>query len=231
MIYTAFNHHSKTASVSARLFAVLLAALLGFTASYGGTGHRQSDMASVPSGTTLKIRLDDGLSTQKNTKGDEFRAVVLEAVRLDSEHVIPKGTQLTGRILNAKRAGRIAGRASLRLKFDTLRLPNGGGLSLETSVLSVKDPNCRVRGEESTIEAVGGRGKDATGVAVGAGAGGTVGAIAGGKKGGIIGTATGAAISLAGVLGRRGRDVELGSGTEMTLRLNREVSVPLASLR
>ncbi len=204
---------------------------MGATASYAGVRHGQNDTASVPSGTTLKVRLQDGLSTQKNSKGDEFRAIVLEEVRLDSDHVIPKGTQLTGRVLNAKRAGRIAGRASLRLKFDTLRLPDGGGLSVETSVLSVKDPDCRVRGEENTIEALGGRGKDAGAVAVGAGTGGTVGAIAGGKKGGIIGTATGAAISLAGVLGRRGRDVELGSGTEMTLRLNREVAVPLASLR
>lgn len=217
--------------VVSRLTAlVFIVALMGVSAFAGGK-HGQNATASMPSGTTLKVRLQDYLSTQRNAKGDEFRALVLEEVRLDADHVIPKGTQLTGRVLNAKRAGRIAGRASMRLKFDTLRLPDGGGLTVETSVVSVNDPNCRVQGEENTIEAIGGRGKDAATIAVGAGAGGTVGGIAGGKKGGIIGSATGAAIGLAGMLGRRGRDVELGSGTELTLRLNREIAIPLASLR
>ena len=61
----------------------------------------------------------------------------------------------------------------------------------------------------------------------GAGAGALVGAVAGGGKGAGIGAAVGAGVGTLGALMTKGNDVQVASGTEIAMALDREVSLPV----
>jgi outer membrane lipoprotein SlyB len=72
------------------------------------------------------------------------------------------------------------------------------------------------------ITAPSGKNKDAKVIGGGAGLGLIIGAIADGKKGAAIGTAVGAAAGTGAVLATKGREVELPSGTNLRLKLEKE---------
>jgi hypothetical protein len=64
--------------------------------------------------------------------------------------------------------------------------------------------------------------KDAATIGIGAGAGAIVGAIVDGKKGAGIGALIGGATGTGVVLTNTGKEVALGAGTRVTVRLTRE---------
>ena len=55
-----------------------------------------------------------------------------------------------------------------------------------------------------------------------------IGAVAGGGKGAGIGAAVGAGLGTLGALVSKGNDVEVSSGTEVAMSLDREVTIPVS---
>lgn len=180
----------------------------------------------VPAGTEIRIKLLDTLSTRRNARGDTFRAEVLEDVRLEGQTVIPRGARLHGRIGHLKRAGRIAGRAQMSLEFDRIEFADGTNFPIQASVASIEPrADKTIKDEEGTLEAPPERGEDLRRMGTSTGVGGLIGVIGGGKKGAGVGAAAGAVIGLASILSTRGRDIDLYSHTELTIRLNREAQI------
>ncbi len=184
---------------------------------------------SVPVGTRVKVRLLDMLSTRRSERGDEFRAEVIENVKIAGRQVIPKGTRVLGTVGRTKRAGRISGRAEMHLQFNELEFADGSKYLFPATVVSI-EPKAggKVKDREGTLQGKGSKSQDAKRVGTAAGVGGLVGVLTGGRKGGAVGAATGTIIGLAKVMTRRGRDLDLYRDTQLTIKLNRKAFVSLS---
>jgi hypothetical protein len=179
-------------------------------------------LVKVPKGTVIPVELLNQLSTRTIKEGDSISARTIFPISIDNKIVIPVGTNVYGRIKAAERAGKVKGKASLTLSFETIILPNGVKLPIYASLGSADEGN---RDGENTVKGDSSTGKDAGTVAK-AGAGGAVGgAIINGGKGAGVGAGIGAGVGLANVLLTRGPDLTLPKGTELEIVLDEELEI------
>ncbi len=184
----------------------------------------------IPKGTEVRVRLLDTLATQRNEVGDSFRAETVGDVIIDSEVAIPSGSKVFGEVTLVKRAGRIRGRSEMNLKFSQVELPDGRRFPFDATVVSIEEQRDeKVKNDDGTLEAPGGKGGDAKKIGAAAGIGALIGILAGGgaKVGAVIGALTGTA----GVLAMRGSDLLLPVETELVVKLNQDVTVTSGLLR
>jgi len=141
----------------------------------------------------------------KSKIGDQFVAVLDEAVFQGGIEVIPRGSDVRGRIANVNEAGRVAGSAQLGLELNQI-IVNVIPYSVTTSEYEEIGDG---RGSQ-TAKRVGG------GAAVGA----VIGALAGGKKGAAIGAGVGGGGATAVQVMTKGEKLNIPSETklEFTLR-------------
>ena len=102
-------------------------------------------------------------------------------------------------------------RAHVAMRFNTLTPSGGQRYNIRTAAVG--------RTAEDT------KGKDAAEIAAPAAGGAIIGALLGGKKGALIGTAVGGGAGAAVVLSTRGKEVHLGRGAALTLRLTAPVTI------
>jgi len=161
---------------------------------------------TIPTGSKIVIRMIDGINSEKNKVGDPFIAVLEESITQNGIEVVPRGSDVRGRIANSSGAGRISGSAELGLELTQI-IVNGIPYSVTTS----------------EYEEVGeGRGKQtAKRAALGAGLGAAIGAIAGGGKGAAIGAGVGGGGATAAQVLTKGEKLNIPSETklEFTLRV------------
>jgi type IV secretion system protein VirB10 len=183
-------------------------------------------------GTRIHIRLLETLSTQRNERGDRFRAEVLRDVLVGEEIAVPAGSAVSGTITHLKRAGRIRGRSEMNLHFDAIELPSGVRVPLAATVASIEQrADEEVKDEEGVIEGKSGTSRDVKRVGAATGIGALIGILAGGGKGAKVGAAVGLATGAAGVLATRGSDIVLYPDTELTIQLEREAVFSQGILR
>jgi hypothetical protein len=168
----------------------------------------------VPVGTNLKIRLEDTLSSKDSRVGDRFTATVLDPVRFNEAKV-------SGRVSSIQKSGKIKGRTSMNLAFDTIELADGRRGTLHGYVTRVYGDDSGRADNEGGVES-GSRTKQTV---KRAGIGATVGAIVGGITGGGKGAAIGLIIGGAGGAGslavQGSKELKLESGTEMLVKVTR----------
>jgi hypothetical protein len=184
------------------------------------TDARSTDSATsaggrvtVPAGTRLLVRMIDGVDSSKNHVGDRFHASMETDLVVGDTVVARKGTDLYGRLAEAKQAGHMAGSSELKLELTDI-VVNGQSYPLITGDYEAKGKG---RGG-NTAEKVGG------GAALGA----IIGAIAGGGKGAAIGAGVGAGAGGAVQVMTRGEQVRVPSETLLEFRLEQPVTVTLA---
>ena len=141
----------------------------------------------VPAGTTLNVRLAEGIDVDASAAGMTFKAVVDDPVMIDGAIVIPRGASATVQAVNVEQSGKMKGSDKISLKLHSFRF---GGMVYEVATAYVETKG---KGEgKKTARKVGG----------GAGLGAIVGGIAGGGSGAAIGAAvggvTGAAVASGG---------------------------------
>lgn len=95
--------------------------------------------ATVASGTLLELRLRQNLSSYSSKQGQQIRADLIAPVRVDGHTLLPQGSLLTGTLTEVKKIGWGARhlRASMRLTFDTIALPDGTTHPLTARIASV----------------------------------------------------------------------------------------------
>jgi hypothetical protein len=172
-------------------------------------------MRSVPAGQEVQVVLMDDLSSVASKAGDSFRASVKESVVADGGVAIPSGSVLRGTVVEAVPLNKkIGGRAKLVLDFVSLELPTGETVPLNAHFEEL--------GKSETA-------KDTATIA-GATAGGAIlGRILKDddkKKGTLIGAAVGAATGTAIAARTQGQEVQIVSGTPVTVKLTDSISVP-----
>ncbi|MGB9181345.1 MAG: hypothetical protein WCB68_19085 [Pyrinomonadaceae bacterium] len=168
----------------------------------------------VPNGTDLVAVLNNNLSTQYTRDNDRFTMTV----RSPAQYA---GAILEGYVTGVSRGGRITGRSEMTLNFDRIRLRNGQTYNfagMVENVLASNGESVRVDTEGAVAESDNRTnttlGRTAIGTAVGA----IIGAIAGGGKGAAIGATVGAGAGAGSVYVQGRDDLNLTSGTELTVR-------------
>jgi hypothetical protein len=172
---------------------------------------RVPETVTVPAGTTISVRINSTLSSEKNIVGDKFTATLESPLVIDNVVLAERGAKVEGKVAEVDRSGRVKGTARLALVLTRIQLSDGQRVALET------DPWERVA--ESSKKS------DAAKVGIMAGIGAAIGAIAGGGKGAAIGAASGAGAGGGVVLASRGKPAQVDVETRIPFRLSNALTV------
>jgi hypothetical protein len=172
------------------------------------TSQAAEDRLRLPAGTNLVIRMIDGVDSERNSVGQTFAASLDEPVVIDGKTVIPRGSDVVVKLVDAKESGKLTGRTTLTLDLMSLKV-NGRMVDVNTETVT----------EESSS-----RGSRTAKVAGGTAVLGTIiGAIAGGGKGAAIGLGSGAAVGAGAEILTKGQRVKIPSETRLTFVLENAV--------
>ncbi len=153
---------------------------------------------TVGEGTTIRVRLLDRLSTADSQSGDRFHTRVASDVIQDGQVLIPAGAEIDGTVVQVS-SGHAGGHGSMRLRPETVTLPDGSRFHLYAQTTGAPGSRTHV-GSEGAVTPDSRLKKDGIeyGGAVGAGA--VTGAILGGPGGALAGTIIGAGVITAHLL-------------------------------
>jgi len=184
--------------------------------------------ADIPQGTHVLLRMENSINTRTAQEGDYVYLRTASPVAIDGQIALPEGSYVQGVVVQSKRSGRVAGRAELGIRLETLTFATGKVLKFSPHLSSVEDQENgqKVTGKENTIEAAPNKGKDAERIAILAGSGAAIGGVADrGWQGAGIGSGIGAGVGIATVLLTRGKEVELRRGSTLDVVFDRPVAL------
>ena len=164
---------------------------------------------TVPEDTTLRISIDTPLSSETAKLEDTVEGTLASPVSVDNVEVLPAGSTVRGTVTGVESSGKVKGRASMALQFNTLvvrdeRVPISASWSAQA---------------ESTKK------KDAKKIGIGAGAGAVIGGLIGGGKGAAIGAGVGGGAGTAMVLTSEGKPIVLSKGEDISVKLAKAIDV------
>jgi hypothetical protein len=171
---------------------------------------------TLPSGTTMNVKVNESLGTSSSHEGDRFTAVVSDPVMAQNgATAVPAGAIVFGHVSGIHNANLPTEQSVIRLAFDSLSF-NGRTYPFDASISSVNVQNQATNATTSST---------VRGAATGAAAGAVLGAIISGGdlgkiiSGGLLGAAAGTVISL----GTGGTQSVIPAGSAMTIRSTRTV--------
>jgi len=165
---------------------------------------------TAPSGTPISVRITETLDSEHTETGTPFNGVLTRSVVADGFVVIPAGSAVSGRVVEAKDAGHFKGSSLLAVKLTSVRR-RGELLPVSTDVYSVEGKG---RGKNSALK-IGG----------GAAAGALIGGLLGGGKGAGIGALAGGGGGAAYQGFTRGEQVQITSESVLRFRLTAPITV------
>jgi hypothetical protein len=178
----------------------------------------------VPSGTRLPLILHNSVTTRNAKPGDPVYLETLFPIVIDNRILIPAGTYVQGEIEQATRPGKVKGTGEIRLRLNSMILPNGYAVDFNAIPTNTGTGGNEATDKEGNIHGDTDKAGDAGTIIKTTGVGAGIGAIAGqGAKGAGIGAGAGAAVGLAAVLLTRGPELELPRGTTVDVILDRAV--------
>ena len=137
----------------------------------------------------------------------------MRTVYIGGRAVLPAGSSAYGVVTEAQRAGKVKGRARVGVRFTQIA-PRG-------------DHRYAMRTRSWVAVAPATKKKDALTIGIPAAGGAAIGALVGGKKGAAIGAAAGGGGGTAVVLTTRGKEVRVGRGATLAVRLTEPLTVRL----
>ena len=201
---------NRFASRAALLVSAL--SLVATVAAAGPVERRTLREVTLPAGTVLPLTLDSYVASDASRIDSPVHAHLRRGVFAHGVEVLPAGARVSGFVTNAQRSARVKGRALVGFRFTSL-VADGEHYSVETSRV--------VRQAQGT------KGRDAATIGIPAGAGAVIGAITKGGKGAAIGSAIGGGAGTAVVLSTRGKEVRMGRGAPVAVRLLRPLRVAI----
>ena len=99
----------------------------------GGNNGNTNDFY-IPNGTRLTAVLQNAVNTKDSQNGDRITLEVTSPSQYD-------GAIIEGRVANTEKSGRVSGRATVSMEFDTIRLRNGQTYRFAGFIDSVKAVN------------------------------------------------------------------------------------------
>jgi hypothetical protein len=164
----------------------------------------------ITAGTNIVVRIIDAIDSEKATTGQTYRASIDQPVAVGGDIVIPRGADALVKLVEAKEAGKLTGRAELTLQLESVTV-DGRVIQINTQNITQESD---ARGKRTATKAGGGA---------------VLGAIIGGLAGGAGGAAAGAAAGGAAGAGveaiSKGPKVKIPSETRLTFVLDNPVTI------
>jgi hypothetical protein len=164
----------------------------------------------IPSGTTITVRMIDGVDSEQSRLGQTYRASVDEPVIVNGQTIISRGSDCVARLVEDQDSGKFAGRTILKLDLQQVMV-NGKMIDVTTGDVTQASSSRGAR----TAKVVGGT------TALGA----IIGALGGGGKGAAIGAASGAAVGGAAEVLTKGQRVKIPSETRLSFTLQQPANL------
>jgi hypothetical protein len=200
----------------ARVASILLASTLLVSAV-------AAQNAPVPAGTAMMVRLETTLATFSNKPGDPFRGSVAQPIVVNGQTLIPAGAIVEGRVTKVTEPRRISGKPTIGILPEAVIMPTGERYYLDATLTDTNIPGTDVN-SEGQFKGTGHERKDQIEVGGGAAGGMLIGGLVGGPVGVLVGGAIGAGGTTTHWLIRH-RSAILPSGTQLTLELNRPLTM------
>jgi len=199
----------KRLAVSVLIMTSLLAS---GTLTVSAQAKRKRPFYTVPVDTSIRVQLNEKLSSKDARVGDPFTSTVVIPVYVRGVEVIPAGSIITGSVTRVVRAGRKSSAGSLSVTFSSLRLPNSARHSINGSLASAEGAD-----NYSTVKGKSSKKRNASFIGRGVVVGGLMNGAAGVVTGGVIGATRG--------LIKKGEEVEVSPGTAYNVVLNHSVAM------
>jgi hypothetical protein len=167
---------------------------------------------TIPAGTRLPIVLDTAVGSDTSHSEDAVHGHLSQPIVLHGQTVLAEGSRVNGVVTDAAQSGKVKGRAHLAVRFNTL-MPRGD------------DERYSIHAGPVARTAPGTKKRDAMEIGIPAAGGAVIGGLLGGKKGAVIGGAAAGGAGTAVVLNQRGKEVRLGKGAALTLRLTEPLTI------
>lgn len=166
---------------------------------------------TVRPGTILTVRINQSLSSDHSQVGDVFYATLTQPVITSSIVVAHGGQAVAGRVVEAKKAGRVSGVSRLGITLTTLSAADGQSVPIQSQLL--------LQQGSTSI------GRDSAAVATTTGLGAAIGAAANLGTGAAIGAGIGAAAGTIRVLLTKGNPTVIYPETLLTFQLTAPATV------
>jgi len=184
---------------------------------------------TVPAGTRVLLELRSGINTKSAKPGDGVYLASTFPVTIGNRVMIPAGVYVQGVVDRVARAGYVKGKSQLDMHFTSIIFPNGTVVEIPGIVNSLPGANKQTVKDdgEGTIEQNADKGRNAGETAkIAIPVGGTVGSIGGLPSGhplagGLAGIGAGVAAVALVSLFTRGADVNIPSGAQVEMVLQR----------
>jgi len=180
----------------------------------------------VPAGTALMVRLDTTLATFSNRVGDPFQAKVMQPIVVNGNTLIPVGATVEGRVTKVSEPRRISGKPTIGILPEAVILPTGERYFLDATLVDTNIQGADVN-QEGQFKGTGHDRRDQIETGGGTAGGMLVGGLIGGPPGILIGGAVGATSTTVHWLSKH-RSATLPAGTQLTLELNRPLTMGTA---
>jgi hypothetical protein len=191
-------------------------AALAATGSLSATDARATERdMTLPAGIVLPVDLETSVGSDTSRVEQPVRGRLRRPVFVRGIEVLPAGTLVTGHVTRAERPGKVKGRGVIAMRFTELDTPGEGRTRISTATVSRMAP--------ATKE------KDALQIIAPAAGGAVVGRIVGGKSGAREGALIGGGAGTAYVLSTRGKDIRLGKGAKLPVRLTSPATIRMKS--
>lgn len=184
---------------------------------------------TVPAGTKVLLQLRSAVNTRSAKPGDGVYLASTFPVVVGNRVMIPSGVYVQGVVDRVVHPGRVKGKAQLDMHFTSIVFPNGSVVEIPGVVDSLPGAKKQTveNNGEGTIQQDGDKGRNAgeaakIAIPTGAGVGAIGGAAAGHPiSGGVIGLGAGLATVGLVSLFTRNADVDIPSGTQLEMVLQR----------
>jgi hypothetical protein len=177
----------------------------------------------VPAGTALMVRLETTLATFSNRPGDPFRGSLSQPVVVHGQTLLPAGAIVEGRVTKISEPRRISGRPTIGILPEAVILPSGERYYLDATLTDTNIKGADVN-SEGLFKGTSHDRRDTIEQGGGAAGGMLVGGLVGGPVGVLIGGAIGAGATTGHWLAKH-RSATLPAGTQLTLELNRALTM------
>jgi len=165
---------------------------------------------TLAAGTTMAVRLTDGLSSETTQPGQSFRATLDSPLASEGETAIPAGYNIEGHVVDVKSAGKFSGKSELILQLDRI--------TVGSKTYNIETDQYKREGSSRTVNT-------AEKVGAGAAIGAIIGGIAGGGKGAGIGAAAGGGLGGGVQAATKGQQIKLPAETVLNFTLQSPLTV------
>ena len=190
----------------------------------------KEEVGTVKRGHQVKMVVSNIINTEKSDEGDEFFAEISEDVTTPNGVVFPAGSVAHGTITEIVEAKHFSRDANVTLNFDYIATPDGREIPIKAKMTTKRNP---------AVNALALTGKHVGYTAAGGAVGGILALNTFGLAGAVAshgytvagGAAIGGTVGLIAAMSRKGDEVLLAQGDEITVKITDSIELPVFNER